>query len=151
MYKKYKKIWINLMLILAIVLVLGFAYIGFIAGPKRAYEKEDHLYLEAYLKQSEAKKAELLNRFTYDDVYYIVRKDDQDIVVFNKDFTKEASFDYVSLEKAEEVAKNLSFQNDQISYGYFEDQLVFVLKNKKSEIFIATDDLKILYHLGSDF
>ena len=151
MLKKYKNLWISLVLLISIFLVLALGYVGFIAGPKRAYEKEDHLYLTAYVEQNKVKKVELLNRFSYDEVYYIIREDDQDIVVFNKDFSKQERFEYVDKEQVLPVASDLSFKPEEISYGYYQDALVFVLKNKNLELFVSTDELKIVYHLGSEF
>lgn len=151
MLKKYKNLWISLGLLFAIALVLLLGYAGFIAGPFRAYEKEDRLYLSAYAEQYDVKKVELLNRFTYDKVYYIVLENDQDIVVFDQSFKTVKRFPYEPLDKVKSIAQDLSFKTDEISYGYYHEDLVFVLKNKASEIFITVDDLKLVYHLGSEF
>ena len=73
MQSKLKSLLINLTLVTAIAVTVWIAYVGFIGGPARAYEKEDVNYVQAFLESKKYDSAQLLNRFSFDQVYYIVQ------------------------------------------------------------------------------
>ena len=149
-----KQITINLILLLAIFLVLGSFYLGFIAGPKRAYEEEDRLIVEAMMQQEGYTQASILNRFAFDKVYYITEVEldgSPHIAWFDKELSKVVVDEYVSLDRMFDIADQYAIAHDKIAYGVYEDQLVYVLKTKEFEAFFRASDLQIVYHLGSDF
>lgn len=149
-----KQIIINLILLLAIFLVLSSFYLGFIAGPKRAYEEEDRLIVEAMMKQEGYTQASILDRFSFDKVYYITEVEvdgNPQIVWFDKDLSKVVVDDYLPLDRMYDIADQYALAHNKIAYGVYEDQLVYVLKTKEFEAFFRASDLQIVYHLGSDF
>ncbi len=149
-----KQILKNVFLFIMIVFVVLIAYVAFIAGPKRAYEKEDRLYVEAMMKQEGYHEASILSRFSFDDIYYITKvKDDgaDKIVWFKKDLTEVNVDEFYPLDRIYPIADQLRIPHDKISYGVYKDELVYVLKGKKSETFFRVEDLQIVYHLGSEF
>mgnify|MGYP001428703982 CR=1 FL=1 len=149
-----KQILKNVFLFIMIVFVVLIAYVAFIAGPKRAYEKEDRLYVEAMMKQEGYHEASILSRFSFDDIYYItkVKADGADkIVWFKKDLKEVIVDEFYPLDRIYPIADQLRIPHDKISYGVYKDELVYVLKGKKSETFFRVEDLQIVYHLGSEF
>lgn len=149
-----KQISINLILLLAIFLVLGSFYLGFIAGPKRAYEEEDRLIVEAMMQKEGYTQASILDRFSFDKVYYITEVDvdgSSRIVWFDRDLSKVVLDEYYERDRMFHIADQYAIPHDKIAYGVYEDELVYVLKTKEFEAFFRASDLNIVYHLGSDF
>lgn len=145
---------INFFLFLAIVFVFASFYLVYIAGPNRAYEKEDRLIVEAMMTKEGYKQASILSRFSFDKIYYItkVEIDSQPAIVwFDKDFESVVVEEYYELSKMYEIADQYAISHDEIAYGVFNDELVYVLKTSDFEAFFRADDLQIVYHLGSEF
>ncbi|CAM3584350.1 transporter [Erysipelothrix urinaevulpis] len=149
-----KQISKNLILFVIISLLILLSYVIFIGGPKRAYEREDRLFIEAMMKKEGYNEARLLSRFSLDDVYYITNvktEDGHKIVWFNKDLSKVEENDVYEIDRAYEAAKKLGVSKEKISYGVYEDTLVYVLKGNKFETYLDVDTLDVVFHLGSDF
>lgn len=145
---------INFFLFLAIVLVLASFYLVYIAGPNRAYEKEDRLIVEAMMTQEGYKEARILSRFSFDKVYYITQVEidsEPAIVWFDKDLDDVVLDEYYERDAMHEIADQYAIPHDEISYGIYNNELVYVLKTSEFEAFFRTDDLQIVYHLGSGF
>lgn len=143
----------SLLLVILLILVLWLGYVGFIGGPARAYEKEDRQYVEAMMDTMKYDEAQLLNRFSYDQVYYIAQVKDADasfIVWFNKDLSKVEKHELVSKEKVSEIATRYGMNEKNISFGVYKDKLVFVLKNRQLELFVDVDTLDILLQVGGN-
>ena len=154
MRSNVKQLMINLILSFAIVIVIVIFYLSFIAGPKRLYEEEDHLAVEAMMKQEGYQKASILNRFSFDTVYYITKVDIEEeasIVWFNKDLSKIVIEPYYELDRMYDIAGQYGFDIEKINYGVYEDELVYVLKTLEFEAFFRASDLQVVYHLGSEF
>lgn len=151
--RNLKYITRNLLLILLIVVIVVITYVGFIGGPKRAYEKEDRLIVEAMMKKEGYSEARILSRFSYDDVYYITEveiDEEPQIVWFTKDVKNVTVENYYELDRMHEIANKFNVNQKNISYGVYEDNLVYVLKNRDFEVFFRVDDLQVVYHLGSE-
>ena len=149
-----KQIMINLILFLAIFLVITSFYLGYIAGPKRVYEEEDRFVVEAMMQEKGYKEASILNRFSFDDIYYITEvkiEEELAIVWFNQDLSNIVVEEYYEIERMHDIADQYATNYDQISYGVYNDELVYVLKTIESEAFFRASDLQIVYHLGSEF
>lgn len=117
-------------------MVLCIAYIGFVAGPLRAYEREDRYAVEAMMSAKGYKKAELLNRFSYDNVYYVTRvehKSEKFIVWFKSDLSKIVKHEDVSFEPMKEVLNSLKLSEDSLNLGVYNNELVYVVKGKDFE------------------
>lgn len=150
---KFKQILINLILLLAIVFVFASFYLVYLAGPNRAYEKEDRLIVEAMMKEEGYKSAKILSRFSYDDVYYITKvevDEEAAIVWFNKDLSQIVVDEFYELDRMHGIADQYGASHNKISYGVYENELVYVLKTRDYEAFFRASDLQIVYHLGSE-
>ena len=148
MQSKLKSLLINLTLVIAIVVTVWIAYVGFIGGPARAYEKEDVNYVQAFLESKKYDSAQLLNRFSFDQVYYIVQyknKSEEKIAWFSKDFKKQGNHALVSNDTVLDFAKRHDLSEDKIHFGVFEDKLMFVYKNGSKEVFYDVDSLELVY------
>lgn len=153
MRSSVKQLMINIILSFAILIVIATFYLSFIAGPNRAYEEEDRLAVEAMMKQEGYQKASILNRFSFDSVYYITKVDIQEepsIVWFKKDLSKIVIEPYYELERMKDIAGQYGIDLNKINYGVYEDELVYVLKTLEFEAFFRASDLQVVYHLGSE-
>lgn len=149
-----KQIAINLILLLAIFLVIMSFYLAYIAGPKRVYEEEDRFVVEAMMQEKGYSEASILNRFSFEEIYYIteVNIDEEPAIVwFDKDLSNIVVEDYYEIDRMHDIADQYAINHDQISYGVYNNELVYVLKTNESEAFFRASDLQIVYHLGSEF
>lgn len=148
MQTKIKSILINILLIAAICGTLWVAYVGFIGGPARAYEKDDTYHVEAYLQSKNYDSAQLLNRFSYDKVYYIIRyrhDGDEKLAWFSKDFETDGNHDLITSEEIESFASSHEFTMSNINYGVYDSKLIFVYKDSNKEYFYDVDTLELIY------
>lgn len=151
MTKWIKSSIVSLFLIATIVGVLWVGYVGFVGGPVRAYEREDQYTVEAMMKAKGYKKTKLLNRFAFDDVYYIVQVTDGNpnfLVWFTKDFKKVVKHDFVALDVMEKVIKPLNLNMDSVNYAVYKDKLVFVVKTNSFEAFYDIENLEPVFQKG---
>lgn len=143
---------INLLLILVIVILLGVGYVWFIAGPSRAYDKQDELYVLEFLEGEDYDEARMVSRFSFDTVYYIleVKEDDfPSLVWFDHTFERSGVHDNVGFEPVFELADKYGVDRESISFGVYEDKLVYVLRRQDMfEIFVSVDTLEIVLHIG---
>lgn len=143
----------SLLIIMMIFLVLGFGYIGLIAGPQRAYEREDRYALEAMMQARGYKQAQILNRFSYDDVYYIARvnhKNEKFIVWFTHDLSKIVKSDDVSNTPMKPILKSLGLDEKSLNLGVYNNELVYVVKDKNFEAFYKVDSLEKVFEFGGN-
>ena len=151
MKNKYKNITTNLLLSVLILVTLWGGYVVFIGGPAQAYKEEDRLFVQSIVDQEGFDQAILLNRFSYDRVYYIVaaKKDDKEIITwFSSDFELIASKENVGFEPVLTLASNFGVPESDLSYGVYNKRLVYVLKNKTAEVFVDAETLEIVFHFG---
>lgn len=132
----------TLLLLFLIMMLLLLMYASFIAGPLRAYEKEDRLHLEALVKNTDYKSARFLDRFKNEgELYYIALVDEQknpEVVVFKKDLSEIKTFPYVSKET---VASKMNIKLDEIHFAYLENRLVFIVRNDQGLQYIDSESL----------
>lgn len=143
----------SLLIVVSIFLVLGIAYSGYISGPSRAYEREDRYIVEAMMKAKGYKQAQLLNRFSYDKVYYIaeVNHNDETFVVwFTKNLSKFVKEDAVDFKPMESIASANNMDLSNVNLGVYHDELVYVLKDKNYEAFYTMDTLDKVFEFGGD-
>ena len=141
----------SILLICVTLVVLCIAYIGFIAGPLRAYEREDRYAVEAMMNAKGYKKAELLNRFSYDNIYYITRvnhKSEKFIVWFKSDLSKIVKHDDVSYEPMKAILNELKLTDDSLSLGVYHNELVYVVKGVGFEKFYDLNTLEVIFEIG---
>lgn len=151
MTKWIKSSIVSLVLLATIIAVLWIGYVGFIGGPVRAYEREDQFTIEAMMKAKGYNKTKLLNRFSFDEVYYIVQVTDTKpnvIVWFTKDFKKVVKHDFVALDAMEKVVKPLNLNMDSVNYAVYKDKLVFVVKTNSFEAFYNIENLEPVFQRG---
>lgn len=141
------------LLIVAILIVLALAYSGFIAGPRRAYEREDRYVVEAMMKAKGYKQAQLLNRFSYDKVYYITEvthKGSKFIVWFTKDLSRVVKEDAVDMQAMDSILESLALTKDNLNLGIYNNELVYVVKTKNYEAFYALETLEKVFEFGGN-
>lgn len=150
--KKWLKSSIGSMaIIFIIVLILGITYVALIAGPSRAYEREDRYALEAMMKAKGYKQAQILNRFSYDEVYYIARVNDNNetfIVWFTHDLSRIVKSDNISLDPMRPLLNELAMDEKNLNYGVYNNELVFVIKGKNIEMFYDIETLDKVFEFG---
>ncbi|QIK69982.1 transporter [Erysipelothrix sp. HDW6C] len=152
MKKHIKSFSISVILIAVICTVLWIGYVGFIGGPARAYEREDQLYVETMMEQKGYSHGRILGRFAYEQVYYITEITEEDrtfIFWFNKDMDTTGEHENVGFDPVLEIASNFGIKDHEISFGVFNERLVYVLKNRQYEKFIDVETLKLVYDRGS--
>ncbi|MDE8071112.1 transporter [Erysipelothrix rhusiopathiae] len=150
MKNRVKAFSTNVFLIFLIVLTIYIGYAGFIGGPRRAYEREDQLHVEAMMKLKGYQEARLLSRFSLDQVYYITEIKEESgskIVWFNKALDAFGEHDMVTYEPVYDLAESLDISNRKIRFGVYDDKLVYVLKTKNKEVFVDVDDLSVVFEL----
>ena len=154
--KKYSRdLAINLLLIMAIIGILWIGYGWLIGGPSRAYEAEDTRYVAEFVKDSEYDEAQMVSRFSFDTVYYIVevRKDDvPSLAWFTRALDRSGEHELVTFEPVFELADTYGVAHDSIAFGVYEDKLVYVLRRPGVfEIFVSVDTLDIVLQIGGVF
>ena len=147
MNKKIKNILIDVGLVGVILLLLLIFHSVFIAGPLRAQEHEQDLFVSAFKDQYKLTNVEFLNRFSLDEPYYII-KDSSKIYGFNKNYTKVITSSIKPLSNAEEKAKELGFSSKNIQYGIYEGKIVFSIEDKSHIVFLDLDTLDVLLDFG---
>lgn len=150
MKKRIKAFSTNVFLIFLIVLAIYIGYVGFIGGPRRAYEREDQLHVEAMMKLKGYEEARLLSRFSLDQVYYIteIKRDEGSVIVwFNKALDTFGEHDYISYEPVYKMAEDMGVAKNKIRFGVYEEKLVYVLKNNTQEVYVDVDDLSVVFKL----
>ena len=147
MNKRVKNILLNMFLILVIIFILLLFHVGFIAGPNRAHEHEDHLYVEAFETQHNLENVTLLNRFSLDDTYYIVRLG-RDMYWFNQALNQFDKTDYIALDSVYETASLLGFDQDEVMYGIYDKQIVFALESELQFVYLNIETLEVVFEFG---
>ncbi|WP_159637812.1 transporter [Erysipelothrix anatis] len=152
MNKIIKSFLKSLLLVALAILLFWIGYVGFIGGPARAYEREDRLMVEAMMESKGFTEATIIDRFSYDEVYYITEINDDSgnfIFWFNKDLTKTGQHDVVTTEPVHTLATNFGMRPEEVSFGVYQDKLVYVLKNKHFEKFVDIESHNVVYDRGS--
>ena len=152
MGKKQKDLLINIGLVVLFFAILITMYGVFIAGPARTYELEDRQYLESIIEMNELESGKILNRFSYDQVYYIIeaqKKGETVIFWMNEDLNSRGSSAVPDVSLVKPLADKYGVSDAEITYGVYEDKLVYVLKkDNEFEIFVDIDTLEIKFYLG---
>ena len=152
MEKKQKDLLINIVLVILFFAILMTMYVVFIAGPARTYELEDRQYLESIVEMNEFESGKILNRFSYDQVYYVVeaQKNGEPLIFWtNEDLNQSGSSTNFDKSLVKPLADKYGVLDSEISYGVYEGTLVYVLKKDDIfEIFVDVDTLEIKFYLG---
>ena len=147
MKKKVKTIGIDLLL-LGIVLFLSLLFHAvFIAGPLRAMEHEDKLFVETFVLKEDLENTEYLNRFSLKNTYYIL-KDKENLYYFDQDYKESGSHQYIPLTNAYEKAQELGFKKKDVSYGVYDEKIVFNLERKNHVVFLDLETLEVVFEFG---
>lgn len=149
MKSKLKEIGIDIALLIVILILLLTFHAVFIAGPKRAMEHEDALFAQTFIEAEKLENAHFENRFSLSSIYYIV-SDKTKLYYFDQDFEDQGFSPYVSLETAYPVAERLGFSPKQVSYGVFNNQIVFSLEKKNTIVFLDLESLEMVFEFGGD-
>lgn len=144
MKTKFKRVLLNFLLVLVILILLLLFHAGFIAGPIRVKEHEDKLFVEAFATQMKLKDVELLDRFVLDEVYYVVRSKDK-MYWFNKDFSRYGEQDFISKEGVLEEFDDLGYD---VGYGVYDDQIVFTFEKSVHYVFLDVETLEKVFEFG---
>lgn len=147
MKSKIKNVLIDLLLVMVVLLLLLLFHAGFIAGPLRAMEKENKLYVEAYEKVSEISNTEFMNRFSLSDIYYVVKYEDE-LHWFNQAMDKVGKQAYMPYDNVFAKAETLGFKESEISYGVFNDKVVYALEKKGHIVFLDLESHDIVFEFG---
>lgn len=147
MKNRLRTISINIFLVGVIIILLLLFHLGFIAGPIRVMEHETRLHIEAFSTAHDLKDPELLNRFSLDEVYYII-KDGKDMYWFNQEMTRFDTASYESLEKAYQVANDLGYENKDVNYGVYKGAFVYTLEKDTHYIYLDMNTLEIVLEFG---
>lgn len=147
MKSRFKTILLNTFLIGVILILLLLFHIGFIAGPNRVLEHESNIHVEAFSEAHDLKHPELLNRFSLDEVYYIVR-DGNNLYWFNQEMTRFDERTYESLDKAFEMANDLGYKDKDVNYGVYKGKFVYTLEKKTHYIYLDMDTLEVVLEFG---
>lgn len=138
----------NLLLILGILLTLLIAYVHFTGGPAQVYKEQDRLYLETLVEYQDLDSAQLLNRFSLDKVYYIVRvqKDGEySTAWFDTDYKNFKTYKDTDTNQAVGYAEANGISYRSIEYGVYEEELVYVIKTKNyEEIYLSVESLELV-------
>lgn len=152
MKKTGRSVLTNFLLVFAIIGILGIGYAWFIGGPSRAYEDQDLRYVTEFMEGEDFDDARMVSRFSFDTVYYVleVSKDGvSSLVWFNDDFTKGGQHPIVEFSSVYALADTYGVDYDSISFGVYEDKLVYVLRRQDLfELFVSVDSLEIVLHMG---
>ena len=152
MGKKEKDLLINIILVVLFFAILITMYVVYIAGPSRTYELEDRQFLESIVEMNELESGKLLNRFSYDQVYYIIetQKNDETMIYWmNEDLNQKGSYANLDRTMVMPLADKYGILDSEITYGVYEGALVYVLKkDDEFEIFIDVETLEIKFYLG---
>lgn len=151
MKKSYKTLAVNLLLMLSIFAIIGVGYLWFVAGPARAYERQDVAYIERFLEGENYDEAQLLSRFSYDTVYYIIevsQDEKHSIVWFTHTFDRQGEHDLVDYSPVMDLAAKYGVSEDNISFGVYNDDLIYVLKKENFEMFVSVDSLEMVLQIG---
>lgn len=154
MKDRVKSLSVSLILLALIALTVWIGYVGFIGGPARAYEREDQVHVEAMMTLKGYTQGKLINRFAFDQVYYITEITEDEtskIVWFNKDLDVFGEHEMTSFDPVLTLAENYGITENQMSYGVYKERLVYVFKKRNFEKFIDVDTLEVVFDRGSGF
>ena len=138
--------------LLVSVCLLGLLFVGNVSGPMRFYETQDKEMLQQFLDKTDYQKAKLLNRFSYERVHYFVLAEDENgvesIVWFNTDFELQGTASVVLLGKLVEVSEKYKVDDTMVSFGVYEDALVFVVKPSATQEIWLNQNMEIVFERG---
>lgn len=144
MQKKLKNILINLGLLGVVFFIMLLFHAVFIAGPFRAQEYEEKLFVDAFAERYQLSNVELMNRFALDEIYYVVSADSS-LYAFNSSYTKVYKHDFVDKNKVVDLATNMGFKDTDIKYGVFADEIVFSLEKSSRVVMVDLVSLEIVF------
>lgn len=136
MNQKVQRILLSIILVLLIILFISFNLIDLILGPLKAPEAAVSNTVELYERNSGQKVSMVYNRFSLDNVYTFVEVDDK-IVVLLADGQVVDSMDQV------EMPEHLVSKD--ASYGYFENEIIYVVTESDSETFYDIETGEIVF------
>lgn len=152
MKTKHKNIIINMLLIVAIFFSMWLAYVVFIGGPAQVYRAQDKYFLDTIVEYQELDSARLINRFSLDQVYYIVEVESDGefkTAWFDTDFKDFKTYQQVDIESIKPLANELGADQNNITLGVYEEELVYVLIGSRSnEIYVSLENQTILLNTG---
>lgn len=117
---------------------------SFISGPARIQEQENRNAVALMLSNTIYQSAQLINRFSFDQVYYFAQADSM-LICFLADGTI-----LNSLEMPENTTLVTQWAVDQqldpgYTYGYYDHAIVYVLSSPSREVFLRLQDLQIVF------
>lgn len=149
MKERVKDILIDLGLIATIFMLVVIFHAVFIAGPRRAYEHEDALYVRAFEDYKRLSNLNLENRFHYDDTYYIVSDTSKKTLYwFRKNLEEVGSQPYASLDAVLNKAVEWQFDPESIRYGVYNERIVYSLEDGRRIVFVDMETFEVLFSYG---
>lgn len=149
MKERIKNIFIDLGLLATIFLLVVVFHAVFIAGPRRAYEHEDALYIQAFEDYKRLSNLNLENRFHYDDTYYIVSNASKTkLYWFKKGLEADGEQPYSDLDAVLKQAELWHFEKDSIRYGVYNGRIVYSLEDGERIVFVDLESFEIVFSYG---
>jgi|LSQX01.2.fsa_nt_gb hypothetical protein len=124
----YKSILRNTVLIFLIVLVLGYNLYYFLIAPMREQQAKIDYVINEYDEESV-----FLNEFSE----YVVVSNENMIIFLDQSAKPIKMFDFAS------APANI-LDNAEVSYGLFEDELIFIYKNEHEEVWIDAKSSELI-------
>ncbi|AMC93209.1 hypothetical protein AOC36_04245 [Erysipelothrix larvae] len=149
MKEKLKSLSLNLLLIFGIFFFALLIYLVYIAGPNRAYEKEDRQLIEAFEKSNNITNLTLENRFAFDDVTYIVSNSSRTTLYwFSRDLKNSGFETYQDFSPAQRWVDGQGLTATDISYGVYEDKLVYFIRTDRFDFIIDFETQDVVLRIG---
>lgn len=123
----------GLLLVVCLLLVI-FNIVDFIIGPADVPTHAMNQTVDLYEKANDQEVSEILNRFSLEHVYLLVKVQNE-IVVLMADGSVVYETDYVDLPTSMDY------------YGYYDKDVVFVQKDDNTEVFYDIDTLNEIFRL----
>lgn len=146
--EKLISILISLGLLGLIFFVLLLIHSVFIAGPNRVFEHEAKLYGDSYAERRNLRNYEYMNRFSLDDVYHIIKANDE-LHFFNEKYTRSGRTPYKSIDDILSFAQDLGFEKEDIQYGVYKNQIVYSLEKPEHIVLIDLEKLEVVLEFGA--
>lgn len=147
MKKSYKQRLISVLLILSIGLMILVGIFSLLSGPLRSQEAIDNEIMSKFNEINKTNASVLLNRFSLSEITYIARSGDT-LYAFNEQGELIARQNLVATPDI--ILQQLSQMNQtetDLSYGYYQDTFVYVLKSAYYELYYTYGEGKLVFTL----
>lgn len=146
MNKTLLKIFITLLLILAVLFLIGFNSSYFFGVPTVLDRLEDQDALVKMQSQSQRTGCALITRFADDKVYYVASCDNEYVFYdINGNLFEVRALSSLNLAKLISLySTSYEFADEDVSLGYYHKRPIYVIDNEELELLIDYDNFDIL-------